>query len=163
MTDIERFWSHVERRGPDECWLWLAAKNEKGYGITGWRRGTTKAHRVAFLLESGDPGGFCVLHRCDVPACVNPAHLFIGTRADNNADMLSKGRHRRGGSKTPKSQCRYPLGAAHHNARLDESEVSAIRAAHERGAACAALARSFGLSATYVWKIAKRNAWAHVV
>lgn len=92
----DRFWSKVNRRGPDDCWLWLASLCQ-GYGqiagtVDGKRR-PVSAHRVAWELTHGAiPEGLSVLHRCDNPPCVNPAHLFIGTQPDNLSDARRKGR-----------------------------------------------------------------------
>lgn len=100
MTTAERFWSHVDRRGGNDdcCWRWTAARDRRGYGRFGPERGQTVfAHRFAFQLECGPiPDGFCVLHRCDNPACVNPDHLWLGDRAANHFDMVQKGRARAG-------------------------------------------------------------------
>lgn len=87
-----RFWNKVVRTR--SCWLWTAAKNEKGYGVFGLGQETDKAHRIAWRLINGlIPQGLFVLHRCDVPACVNPKHLFLGTNIDNVRDMIAKGRN----------------------------------------------------------------------
>jgi hypothetical protein len=83
-----------------------------GYGRTFVRKRTrTNAHRMAWLLYRGPiPPGLCVLHRCDVPACVNPDHLFLGTPQDNVRDMMAKGRGK------------YLHGEAHHNSKLTDRD-----------------------------------------
>lgn len=95
-TRTERFWAKVEKRGPAECWLWLASRNAQGYGkfSVASGRGHMGAHRAVWELVNGAvPDGLWVLHRCDNPPCVNPAHLFLGTCRDNHLDMVAKGRH----------------------------------------------------------------------
>lgn len=87
----ERFWAKVNRSGL--CWLWTGAKNNKGYGRIAVNRKSTLAHRVSYeLAHEVKVGSSKVLHTCDVPACVNPAHLTIGTQKDNLMDMARKGR-----------------------------------------------------------------------
>lgn len=87
----QRFWTKVQKS--DGCWLWTATKT-KGYGmILGPNRIPLQAHRVAWRLTFGDiPSGLSVLHHCDVPLCVNPAHLWLGTQKDNLEDAERKGR-----------------------------------------------------------------------
>jgi hypothetical protein len=87
-----RFWAKVDQRSKDECWLWTAALDDKGYGmfkLDGWMQ---KAHRVSWMIANGDANGLGVLHRCDTPACVNPRHLFLGNHSDNMKDCAAKGR-----------------------------------------------------------------------
>lgn len=95
----ERFWQRVDKRAPDECWEWIAGRTKAGYGyITAGPRGSQRhvyAHRLSYELAHGPiPDGKHVCHRCDNPPCCNPAHLRLGTHADNMADMKAKGRAR---------------------------------------------------------------------
>lgn len=96
-----RFWKRVATAGPDECWEWTGSRHKRGgYGqvtatINGVRR-PWKAHRIAWELANTAevPEGLEVCHTCDNPPCCNPTHLFVGSHADNMADMKSKGRGR---------------------------------------------------------------------
>jgi hypothetical protein len=98
------FWAKVDdSAGPDACWPWTGAlfrPGPRGYGMNYGRikrnRRTLHAHRVAWELAHGPTGELFVLHKCDNPPCCNPAHLFLGTAADNMADKVRKGRHRWG-------------------------------------------------------------------
>ena len=96
----DRFWSHVKKGKQDECWLWLGPLDHYGYGKInrgGWHGKTLKAHRVSWEFANGlIPSGMCVLHHCDNPRCVNPAHLFLGTHGDNARDRERKHRGNHG-------------------------------------------------------------------
>lgn len=95
-TLVERMEMHSTPEPMSGCVLWTAARNSKGYGVLRIDHGNHYAHRVSLELHMGRRlvTGECALHRCDNPSCISPAHLFVGTHAENTADMLRKGRAR---------------------------------------------------------------------
>lgn len=129
---LARFISKVNVAGP--CWLWMAGKNPKGYGQFAVDHATNvSAHRFAWIAFRGPvPAGLCVLHNCpggDNPSCVNPSHLWLGTRGDNNTDRDAKGRSCRGDRHWSRvNPERVPRGDA-HRARL-RPETCARGASH---------------------------------
>ena len=89
----ENFWSKVDKSGgPGNCWPWTASRHFKGYGTVGWHGKVRKAHRVAFMLTTGEWPTSLACHSCDNPPCCNPAHLFDGTNDENMKDMARKER-----------------------------------------------------------------------
>lgn len=93
----DRLLDKIEYEPNTGCWLWFGGCNERGYGIMGYGsrgNGVAKAHRVSWEVHNNEhPGDMKVLHKCDTPACVNPAHLFLGTLKDNSQDCVRKGRN----------------------------------------------------------------------
>lgn len=139
------FWGHVAIGEPDECWEWDGNRFQSGYGQAWVPAGTLlpgldgriqQAHRVAYLLASKRwPGRMFVCHTCDNPPCVNPAHLWLGTAAENNRDRDAKGRGRSGSNRTP-------------------AEVEAeVREAVAEGRKISHLAREFGISRMTIYRI----------
>jgi hypothetical protein len=154
VTVVERFMSKVDQR-PDGCWIWTAQRNAKGYGCFSINGRSRPAHRVAFaLFVRPIPAGMFVCHRCDNPSCVNPAHLFIGTAADNSADMVAKGRPR--GARSPL------IGESHPAAKLSVRDIAIIRREAAEGTEFSELARRFGVTAQAIKRIVARQTWRHV-
>lgn len=91
MPTVLKFWDHVDMSS--DCWLWTGKKNGGGYGSIAVDGKTVMAHRYSWVLHREEiPPGLVVMHKCDTPACVNPAHLMIGTYSDNMYDAVRKGR-----------------------------------------------------------------------
>jgi hypothetical protein len=153
----QRFWPKVDKRGPDDCWLWTGSKDGRGYGkirADGPIRFVMKAHRAAFELTHGPiPDGLHVLHKCDRPGCTNPAHLRLGTHRENMNDMLERGRARGGGVR----------GERNGFAKLTEAQVREIRAAAAAGSSTSKLARCYGVDPSNIRYIVARRWWAHVL
>ena len=151
----DRFWPKVDKRGPDECWEWTACYNEYGYGMIakgGKDGGMERAHLVSWEIHNGPiPDGLCVLHHCDNPHCVNPRHLFLGTKKDNVHDMSEKGR---------RSLANRARGEHHGSAKLTEKKVRRIRLLLSRRCSQRYIARLFHISQTNVSAINRRDIWA---
>jgi hypothetical protein len=169
----DRFWPKVARGQPDECWPWTACRHAFGYGKIGVAGRVEFAHRVAWTLTNGPiPAGLYVLHHCDNPPCCNPAHLWLGTYADNNADKAAKGRSHRPerrpvwvmyGDANPSRK--YPgIQAGERNgfAKLTAADALSIRARSEAGESNASIARAYGLPTATIWKVVHRESWRHV-
>lgn len=132
------------------CWLWAGTRDQKGYGKLSFKGRFQFAHRVSWSLVNGSiPEGMNVCHRCDVPSCVNPDHLFLGSQADNVADMRQKGRARGGSMK----------GERNPDARLSTEQVLAIRTDTR---ACHVVGAEHGVSKTTVSSIRTGKTWRHV-
>lgn len=92
-STVQRFWDKVGIQGAENCWVWLASTDRFGRGRFKWNGTTGYAPRFSWELHKAPiPGGLYVLHKCDNPSCVNPDHLFLGTKGDNNRDRQAKGR-----------------------------------------------------------------------
>lgn len=148
----EIFWTLVKKS--DGCWTWIGSLDRNGYGRFKNRPHSDLAHRFAYVDTFGEiPKGMCVLHRCDNPPCVNPFHMFIGTRADNIADCISKGRN---------SRKAFP-GSTNPNAILNEPYVMRIKKMLSEGIRQQQIADTFGVKKGTINNIAQGTTWKHVL
>ncbi len=148
----ERFWPKVLKT--DTCWLWQGATQKFGYGkiTSGGDRGQTLiAHRVVWEWTYGPiPNNLRVLHKCDVPQCVNPEHLWLGTQGDNMQDCVHKGR--------------FPRlhGDAHYSSKLSTNSVIEIRQRYRDGLTQRQIAVEYGVSPTTIWQALHNVTWPDV-
>ena len=156
--EAARFWAKVDRRGPRECWPWLAGTFRSGYGAIGISkpRRMIYAHRMAYALSVGidirDLDVEVVMHSCDNQPCCNPAHLREGTHADNVRDMDEKDRRVSGDRR----------GERNSKARLSEDDIREIRSRLRLGRTQREIAENFCVSKSAISHIAARRTWNHV-
>jgi hypothetical protein len=148
-SEQDRFWSRVDVKGPDECWVWLRGKIPAGYGMFITDAGKhIGAHIYSRSLVEGQiPAGLCVLHKCDNPSCVNPNHLSVGTQQDNIADKVAKNRQAR--------------GETQGSAKLTDSQVLEIRSIG-RSMNQRDIAKQFNVCQRTVQKILSGSGWSHI-
>jgi hypothetical protein len=153
MSHVSRFWDRVP--ASDGCWEWQGTRATDGYGVFWDGTRQVRAHRYSWELHNGPiPPGLNVCHHCDNPPCVNPAHLFVGTHADNVADKMSKGRHRSG--KPDQWGERNPA------ARLTAAQVAEIKALALAGYTTMELAPRYGVTFSNIAMILRGLTWAGV-
>lgn len=147
-----RFWFFVTKGQPDECWEWQGSrKTGHEYGHFTVHSKMRLAHRMSWVFTHGEiPLGLDILHRCDNPPCVNPAHLFAGTHETNMKDMLEKGRANKA------------RGNRHPNAKLTPALVRQIRTLLAQGIDRQTVATQFRMSKTGIRLIDRRVNWAWV-
>lgn len=137
----QRFWMKVKKT--DSCWLWTGMKDRDGYGKIKKNKKTIRAHRLSYEIHfETHPKDLLVRHKCDVPACVNPEHLFLGTSADNTHDRHAKGRTAKG------------------NARIDQEKADEIRRLFFlESKNQSEIARLFGVTQACIWLIVENRTW----
>ena len=158
---IDRYWEKVDSKpiDPNGCWLWTAGTSAAGYGMLsrgGRGNGMIYTHRMAWEFAYGSiPSNMWVLHQCDVPRCVRPDHLFLGTQFDNMRDMSAK--RRQWAQLHPE---RVRRGITNNKAKLTEDDVHHIR---QSGESNRALARRLGVNHKTVSLVRRGLTWKHVI
>lgn len=145
-TVEQRFWAKVNKS--DDCWLWTACRTNQGYGQIKVGERLISVHRFSYELHHGAiPVGMFVCHTCDIRNCVNPAHLWLGTTADNTHDMIAKGRRI------------ITKGDAFVLTKVTDEQVSEIRSLWATGRYLQReIAVMFGVNRTHVCNIVNNKA-----
>lgn len=140
-----RFFSHVDKL-TSGCWEWVAGKDKNGYGRSSIKRKVIQAHRVSWVIHNGAiPDGLHVLHKCDNPPCVNPAHLFLGTNRDNSLDKINKNRQLK--------------GERINTNKLSRDDVIYIRSSVKSGVSRVVLSDKFQVSYSTISDIYNGRSW----
>lgn len=148
---IQRFWKYANRSGAG-CWLWSGSRMVRGgYGQLNDRGRLLKAHRLSYELHHGEiPPGLFVCHRCNVPACVNPEHLYAGTPRQNWDDTIAAGTRF-----VPEAL----KGTENPNSKLSENDVLCIRREVREGNSLTELAKRYGVTKQAIWRVKERLSW----
>lgn len=158
---LVRYFSFIEVRGPSDCWFWTGASDRDGPGtghgsFNPGKADTGRSHRIAYQLFKGPtPKHLDVCHSCDQPKCCNPAHLWLGTRGDNNRDARRKGRSRT----IPPARHLRAKGERVHTAKLTPEKALEIFSSKETSPV---LAARFGVSDNTIRAIKAGVSWSHV-
>lgn len=133
------------------CWMWTGIVDKDGYGFFSTPKKLLRCHRVAYQLFVGPLSRRDqVMHRCDVPGCVNPSHLMRGTNETNREDSVCKRRHAH--------------GTRHGNAKLTETIVKAIRSRYMPGVvSLKELSQEFDVHESLIWQVVRLKGWRHVL
>ena len=138
---MKRFWDKVYKT--EACWLWQAGTDDYGYGLYSFEGKLYKAHRFSWFLNRGQHPSLLILYECDIPACVNPEHLFEGTHADNSRDRDAKGR----------GVLPYQIGKQRLRKIQDAQVLEAIRTLLMLGVSLRAIAKQHGVSTNVIFNI----------
>lgn len=153
----DRFWSRTDKTGPipahrpelGPCWLWIGPVSKAGYGQISVANKRQYAHRFSYELHQGSlDANMSVCHHCDTPRCVNPNHLFSGTKGENSDDMVSKERQAH--------------GTRNKRAKLNEADIKRIRDLAQVGLNTIQLADMFGVADSTISRILHRRNWKYV-
>jgi len=142
QSELERFMSHVKKH-ENGCWLWTAyCMKRNKYGLFRTPKRHELAHRVSYRLFNGELDARDVMHKCDIPNCVNPDHLSLGTRLENMRDAKAKGRMR--------------VGESHGRAKLTNEQVELIKKSNKFQKD---IAKEFGITQSHVSCLKSGKKW----
>jgi uncharacterized protein (DUF433 family) len=147
------------------CHIWLGGLDKDEYGQTHYQGKNIRAHRIAWILANGAiPNGLVVMHRCDVPTCINPHHLSLGTNQENTTDKIRKNRLRvaSGDSHYMRVRPGSRAGEKSPTSKLTEQQVRSILGKCSSGESRAKIATEFNVSRTCISAIATRRIWKHL-
>jgi len=152
-TPRQRFdeaWMPITESG---CWIWSSLTDDSSYGRLRIDGNQISAHRFSYSEFVGEiPEGLCVCHKCDIPSCVNPDHLFLGTHQENIDDRVRKGRSHRGKVR----------GEANYNSKLTEQDVISIRLDASNGVPRSVLQNKYKISQSGIRLIIIKETWSHI-
>jgi hypothetical protein len=156
MSPESRYWQRVNKDSENGCWNWTGSVIPGGYGHFYYNNKSIYVHRISYAwhhpmtLDLFNNSKVCVCHSCDNPRCVNPAHLWLGSHADNMRDKREKGRATRGES----SPC----------SKLTELQVLEIRQRYNKKAKITTvqLSKEYGVGNSVIWNILNRKIWKHI-
>jgi hypothetical protein len=152
LTPEQRFWTKVKKS--EACWLWTGVTTLTTVGGHGRLRvGNTMVatHRLSWVFAYGPvPHGLNVLHKCGVPACVRPDHLYLGTQRENTRDSITAGTYHRW------------VGQSHPRAKLTDEDVRIIRARHAKGERGVDIIRDYGVTPALIYQILRGEVWKHI-
>ena len=145
----KRFFDKVKKT--DSCWIWTGATyTGLGYGQIWLNRKQKLAHRISYEIHKGPiPKGMCICHTCDNRKCVNPLHLFVGSKSDNVFDMMKKKRHAKGITKI--------------NHKLKDEDIPIIRKMRSEGKFYSEIAKIFNVNYTTINLVCLGKTWRHVL
>ena len=146
MELIRRFEKHYIPVTESGCWLWIGSWNWMNYGNFRHRKRSQLAHRISWEIYKGPiPEGLFVLHKCDVPSCVNPDHLFLGTQVDNIRDAVRK--------------CRFVVGEKNGQSKLTENQAKEIKKDKRKNSI---IAKEYMISPSTICDIQHQRRWRHI-
>lgn len=154
--DEKRFWSKVNKDGPTmahmdtPCWIWTTGVYRFGYGKIKVQGRYLRAHQYSYFLANGHWAKPQCLHKCDIPACVNPDHLYAGTGDDNVADRVARNR------------TVALKGERAFKAKLNTAQVLEIRRRLDKGEEGTRLSKDFAVTPQSIWAIKHRKSWKHI-